>query len=132
MHQNDDLKPSTGFESFLSLSLASCFHSCIYEIYLSSVSSSTMLSQYLSPVVMATFMLRLVAAMPATFPVDPELANAIHQRDGQGMINGAPGCGTDPSYASGVSQFTDGEGVYIGSDCDNHLTTLPLKRFHCW
>ncbi len=37
-------------------------------------------------------------------------------------FQGLPGCNTqalDPSWAVGVSRWQDGEGVLVGSDCDN-------------
>ena len=43
-----------------------------------------------------------------------------------------PDCATDPSYATGTSQYQDGSGVYVGTSCDNGLTALAVNRFHCW
>ncbi|KAF2755316.1 hypothetical protein EJ05DRAFT_478335 [Pseudovirgaria hyperparasitica] len=45
-----------------------------------------------------------------------------------------PGCRSedDPSYATGPSKFKDGEGVAVGSHCDNGLYTPAVNRFHCW
>ena len=43
-----------------------------------------------------------------------------------------PDCSEDPSYAVGTSQYQDGSGVYVGSSCDNGLSTPAVNRFHCW
>lgn len=59
---------------------------------------------------------------------------ALEKRDGNvgSFASYFPDCSTDPSYASGTSQYKDGEGVYVTSSCDNGLTTLAVVRFHCW
>ena len=47
----------------------------------------------------------------------------------RGPIQGLPTCDQDPSYAVGPSRWTDGEGTYLGSDCqaDEHN-----GDWHCW
>ena len=38
----------------------------------------------------------------------------------------------DPSWAIGKSMFKDGDGQYLGSFCDNGLSSPAVNRFHCW
>ncbi|KAL8712501.1 MAG: hypothetical protein Q9220_003349 [cf. Caloplaca sp. 1 TL-2023] len=57
---------------------------------------------------------------------------ALRARDLEpGLPKGIPGCNTkatDPSWAPDKSRWTDGEGYYVGNDCDNGAG-FPG---HCW
>lgn len=52
--------------------------------------------------------------------------NLLLPRD---TVPGLPTCKQDPSYAVGPSRWKDGEGTYLGSDCqaDEHN-----GDWHCW
>ncbi len=77
----------------------------------------------------------LAPALSGASPVAiPEDKPALEKRIGNvgSFANYFPGCSTDPSDATGTSQYTDGDGVYVTSSCDNGLTTPAVVRFHCW
>lgn len=59
-------------------------------------------------------------------PKDHQFSDIIKRDE---IVNGFPGCDVDPSYAAGPSKFTDGEGVYLRSDCDNGKL---IDSYHCW
>ena len=46
-------------------------------------------------------------------------------------VNHFPDCSSDPSYATGASQYTDGEGVFVTASCDNK-NFAKKAQFHCW
>ena len=77
----------------------------------------------------------LAPALSRASPVAiPEDKPALEKRIGNvgSFANYFPDCSTDPSYATGTSQYTDGDGVYVTSSCDNGLTTPAVVHFHCW
>ena len=47
------------------------------------------------------------------------------------LVNHFPDCTVDPSYASGPSQYNDGDGVLVTASCDN-LNHAENHRWHCW
>ena len=64
----------------------------------------------------------------------PGEADSLEKRTGNigNFANYLPDCTEDPSNAVGPSSYTDGSGVYVSSSCDNGLTSLAVKRYHCW
>lgn len=77
----------------------------------------------------------LAPALSGASPVAiPEDLPALEKRIGNvgSFANYFPDCTDDPSYATGASQYNDGDGVYVTSSCDNGLTTPAVVRFHCW
>ena len=68
-------------------------------------------------------LLPLAYALPAG-PLDPlsESLQNITPREIQSAVQGLPACNTketDPTWAVGKSAWNDGEGHYIGNDCNN-------------
>ena len=77
----------------------------------------------------------LAPALSGASPVAiPEDLPALEKRIGNvgSFANYFPDCTNDPSYATGASQYKDGDGVYVTSSCNNGLTTPAVVRFHCW
>ena len=76
----------------------------------------------------------LAPALPQASPFPPNIRiPGMEKRGNIGRFaNHFPDCSQDPSYATGPSQYQDGDGVYVKSSCDNGLTTLAVNRFHCW
>jgi hypothetical protein len=64
------------------------------------------------------------------------IENHLQGRSVQSPISGLPGCSKsdqgksdnqDPTWATGTSNYTDGEGVNVGNDC-----TTGHNSNHCW
>ena len=77
--------------------------------------------------------LQLALAIPTSYEeagstlwLNKRSTNLLTTRD---TIADLPTCKTDPSYAVGPSRWKDGEGTYLGSDCDSDSKS---KGWHCW
>lgn len=82
---------------------------------------------------LSSLIVPLTSALPTSYE-DAGTTLWINKRDTHLLatrdpINGLPTCKQDPSYNVGPSRWKDGEGVYLGSDCqsDEHN-----GDWHCW
>ncbi len=85
--------------------------------------SSTKPRAALIPLALA--LLSLTCASPLT---------PLIERDLQSPIQGLPACNTyatDPTWTKGKSQFHDGDGKYIGNECQAHdcVYVMPSDSF---
>lgn len=72
----------------------------------------------------------LISATPIREPVTEASLKKLVNRDVIGeMVDALPSCDDDPSFATVQSGYTDGEGVYIATSCDNNEA---LWKWKCW
>jgi hypothetical protein len=99
------------------------------EAYVSIVKMKTLYVIRLALAAVFSFSLSLVSAVPLGLDdITPEIVEHLGKRTLQNPPAGLPGCDADPTWAVGKSNWTDGQGVAIGSDCDNHKG----GNNHCW
>lgn len=88
------------------------------------------------PSVSLIWLAALAPALSWASPIATPGDSASLEKRGVGNVgsfgNYFPECTDDPSYATGTSQYQDGDGVYVKSSCGNGLTTPAVRRFNCW